>query len=113
MIAKKIFQGKVYPVRKSRKDYQRKGKLKFSNGVYKIVKKIPKGKVLSYKEVARLAGKPRAWRAVGNVPNKNKDREIPCYRVIGSDGKIGGYNQGVKKKKALLRREGIIKNIKY
>jgi len=76
--------------------------------VYETVKKIPKGKVLNYKQVAQLTGSPRAWRAVGNILNKNPDpKTIPCHRVIKSDGKIGGYKNGVKKKIALLKKEGL------
>ena len=76
--------------------------------MYEIVKKIPKGKVLNYKQVAQLTGFPRAWRAVGNILNKNPDpKTIPCHRVIKSDGKIGGYKNGVKKKIALLKKEGL------
>jgi len=87
--------------------------ISFQKRVYKIVKKIPKGKVLTYKAIARLARKPRAWRAVGNILNKNRNPKIPCHRVIRSDGKIGGYNRGIKKKIALLKREGVkIKNKK-
>lgn len=81
--------------------------IEFQKKVYQIVKKIPKGEVLTYKEVAERAGYSRAWRAVGNVLTKNKDPKIPCHRVIRSDGKIGGYNRGIKKKIALLKREGI------
>ena len=84
----------------------------FQSKVYKVVKNIPKGKTLTYKEVAGLSGYPRAYRAVGNILNKNRDTKIPCYRVIRSDGKIGGYNRGAKKKIALLKKEGIIINIK-
>jgi O-6-methylguanine DNA methyltransferase len=63
--------------------------------------------------VAELTGRPRAWRAVGNILNKNRDLKIPCHRVIRSDGKIGGYNRGIKKKIALLKKEGVkIKNKK-
>jgi len=80
----------------------------FKEKVYQVVKKIPGGKTLSYKEVARRAGRPKAWRLVGNILNKNRDKKIPCHRVIRSDGRIGGYNQGVKKKIALLKKEGII-----
>jgi methylated-DNA-[protein]-cysteine S-methyltransferase len=76
--------------------------------VYEVVKKIPKGRVLTYKEVAKLAGSTRAWRVVGNVLNKNYDPKIPCHRVIRGDGKVGGYRYGVKRKIALLKREGII-----
>ncbi|PIZ87878.1 MAG: 6-O-methylguanine DNA methyltransferase [Candidatus Nealsonbacteria bacterium CG_4_10_14_0_2_um_filter_39_15] len=80
--------------------------MSFQKKVYEIVRKIPKGKVLSYKTVAKLAGNPRAWRAVGNILNKNKNPEVSCHRVIRSDGKIGGYNQGTQKKIALLKKEG-------
>jgi len=80
----------------------------FHQKVYEIVRKIPKRKVLSYKEVAKLTGHPRAWRAVGNILNKNKDSKIPCHRVIRSNGRVGGYNQGMKKKIYLLKKEGII-----
>lgn len=77
----------------------------FKNKVLKIVAKIPKGKTMSYKEVARRAGAPRAYRAVGNILNKNHNPKIPCHRVICSDGKIGGYRLGEKKKKLLLEKE--------
>lgn len=80
----------------------------FKERVYEVVRKIPKGKFLTYKNVAELTGNPRAWRAVGDVLNKNIDPKIPCHRVIRSNGKIGGYSKGTKKKIALLRREGII-----
>ena len=79
----------------------------FSEKVYSIVKKIPKGKVLTYKEVAKRAGKPKAYRAVGNILNKNHDPRIPCHRVIRSDGKAGGYRYGFSKKIGILKREGV------
>ncbi|MGB9680977.1 MAG: MGMT family protein [Minisyncoccia bacterium] len=60
---------------------------------------------MTYKEVAKLAGSPLAWRAVGNILKRNYDPKIPCHRVIRSDGKIGNYNRGAKKKKELLRQE--------
>ncbi len=83
----------------------------FQERVYNIVKKIPKGKVLNYKNVAQKAGYPKAWRAVGNVLNKNRSLEIPCHRVIRSDNKIGGFAYGQKRKIELLREEGVmIKN---
>jgi len=78
----------------------------FRNRVYGIVKQIPPGKVMTYKELAVKAGRPRAWRAVGNILSKNKNRRIPCHRVIRSDGEIGGYNRGIKKKIELLKKEG-------
>jgi O-6-methylguanine DNA methyltransferase len=80
----------------------------FKEKVLEIVKKIPKGKTMTYKKVAKLAGRPEAWRAVGNILNKNKDPKIPCHRVIKSDGKIGGYNRGKKLKEKLLKKEGAI-----
>jgi len=83
-------------------------KLKFKNKVYDVVRKIPRGKVLTYKIVAKLVGSPFAWRAVGNILNKNRDPQVPCHRVIRSDGKIGGYNRGVKNKIALLKKERAI-----
>jgi O-6-methylguanine DNA methyltransferase len=79
---------------------------RFKEKVYKIVQKIPEGNFLTYKKVAELVGSPRAWRAVGNILNKNRDPKIPCHRVIRSDGKIGGFNRGTKEKIALLKKEG-------
>lgn len=80
----------------------------FTEKVYKIVKEIPKGKTMTYKEVAILAGKPKAFRAVGNILNKNFNSEIPCHRVIRSDGKIGGYNRGGDNKIKILKDEGFL-----
>jgi len=80
----------------------------FQKKVYQVVKKIPKGKVLSYKDVARKAGRPQAYRAVGNTLNKNRNLKIPCHRIIKSDGMVGGYRKGVKRKTALLKKEGLI-----
>jgi len=77
----------------------------FSQKVLEIVKKIPKGKTFTYKEVAQKAGSPKASRAVGNILHKNFDPKIPCHRVIRSDGKMGEYNRGVKAKAEILERE--------
>ena len=80
--------------------------MSFSSRVYSIVKKIPAGQTLTYKEVARLAGSPRACRAVGNILNRNPDpKTIPCHRVIRNDGSLGGYRWGTAKKRGLLRNE--------
>jgi len=79
----------------------------FKEEVLAVVKKIPRGKVSTYAEVARLVGRPKAWRAVGNILNKNQDPQIPCHRVVRADGKPGGYNKGRALKKRLLQREGI------
>lgn len=81
----------------------------FSEKVYSVVAKIPKGQVLTYKQVAKKAGSPLAFRAVGNILNKNYNPNIPCHRVVRSDGKIGGYNRGAKRKKEILNREGFLK----
>lgn len=86
----------------------------FREEVYSILKKIPKGKVISYKRLADLAGKPNSARAVGYFMKTNKDPiNIPCYKVVRSDGKIGSYSAkgGIKQKVGLLKKEGIkIKN---
>jgi O-6-methylguanine DNA methyltransferase len=63
---------------------------------------------LSYKQVANLAGKPKAYRAVGNILNKNKNIKIPCHRVVKFYGKVGGYRYGPKRKASLLKKEGVI-----
>ncbi len=76
--------------------------------VYEVVKKIPKGKVLTYKEIAEKIGSPKAYRAVGNALNKNYNPEIPCHRVVKSNGEIGGYNKGIDEKTRLLREEKVI-----
>ncbi|MCF7843787.1 MGMT family protein [Candidatus Gracilibacteria bacterium] len=80
----------------------------FTETVYEMVSKIPKGKVLTYKEVANLVGNSRAYRAVGNILNKNNNPDIPCHRVIRSDGEIGGYNKGNTEKVRRLKEEGVI-----
>jgi methylated-DNA-[protein]-cysteine S-methyltransferase len=80
----------------------------FSNKVYKIVSKIPKGRVMTYSQVAKMMGSPNAARAVGNILNKNRDfKTIPCHRVVRSDGKVGGYVGGSDDKARILRSEGI------
>lgn len=81
--------------------------LTFTQKVYEVVKKIPKGKILTYKSVAKKAGNEKASRAVGNILNKNYDPQIPCHRVIRSDGKLGGYNRGSKNKIKILKLEGV------
>lgn len=79
----------------------------FSDKVYAVVRRIPLGKVMTYKEIAVAAGKPRAWRAVGNILNKNYDSAIPCHRVVRGDGTLGGYNRGAEAKRHLLVKEGV------
>jgi O-6-methylguanine DNA methyltransferase len=81
----------------------------FKQKVLNIVRKIPKGKVLTYKQVAARAGSPNASRAVGSILKTNFDPKIPCHRVIRSDGIAGEYNRGRENKIKLLRAEGAIK----
>lgn len=79
----------------------------FREKVRDVVRKIPKGKTLTYKEVATKAGSPHAARAVARVMATNFDPSIPCHRVIRSDGKLSGYNRGGEpKKRAILQGEG-------
>ncbi|MFH1888818.1 MAG: MGMT family protein [Candidatus Omnitrophota bacterium] len=83
-----------------------KGLSPFTKRVYKTVLSIPLGEVRSYAWVAKKAGKPKATRAVGQILKRNPwPLIIPCHRVIASDGKLGGYSCGLKKKKALLDLE--------
>lgn len=96
----------------------------FQKKVYTIVRKIPRGKVTTYAAIARSVGRPRAFRAVGSVLNKNPEiatlprlkvgvaRDdkfwyIPCHRVIRSGGAVGGYARGTQEKIKLLRKEGV------
>ena len=80
----------------------------FSDKVLNIVSNIPHGKTMSYKEVARRVGNRNAYRAVGNILNKNYDPKIPCHRVIRSDGTPGGYNRGRARKIMILKKEGVL-----
>lgn len=78
----------------------------FAKEVYAFVKKIKKGKTMTYKEVAVAIGKPKASRAIGNILNKNHNPEIPCHRVVRSDGSVGGFNRGSRQKIKILKSEG-------
>jgi len=79
----------------------------FKEKVLEVVGNIPKGKTMTYAEVAKKAGNSKAYRAVGSILNKNYNPLIPCHRVVRSDGSIGGYNRGAKKKKELLLKEKV------
>ena len=79
----------------------------FKDAVYAVVSRIPKGSVMTYKEVAIQIGRPQAFRAVATVLAKNYNPDIPCHRVIRSDGGVGGYNRGgVDTKRSILESEG-------
>src|SRR5438105_4946284 len=82
----------------------------FTQQVYKVVQRIPAGKVATYGQVAQLAGSPGAARAVGTAMKHNPDMSvIPCHRVVGSDGSMHGYafGEGVTTKEQMLKREGV------
>ena len=83
----------------------------FQLKVWNYLKKIPRGKVVTYLDLAKAIKMPKAVRAVANAVGKNPyPPKIPCHRVIRSDGKLGGYSApgGIKTKKKLLKIEGII-----
>ena len=93
---------------------------KFYEKVYEICKKVPKGKVTTYKALAEKLGS-KAYRAVGTAMNKNPHgilncsgkNMVPCHRVVGSSGDLVGFAHGLRKKAELLRKEGIeVKNNK-
>lgn len=79
----------------------------FAVSVYLVVKDIPAGRVMTYREVAELAGYSHAARAVGSLMKKNFDPSVPCHRVIRSDGQVGNYNRGKKMKIEKLHAEGV------
>lgn len=81
----------------------------FENKVFEVVKKIPRGEVLTYKQVALKLGNAGLARAVGNALSRNRDKKVPCHRVIGSEREIGGFNKGVQAKMRLLAKEGYLK----
>jgi len=81
----------------------------FQEKVIEVVKAIPRGSVRTYKEVAKRAGNALASRAVGTIMAKNQDKNVPCHRVVKSDGSIGRYN-GLRGsgKSTLLQKEGVV-----
>jgi O-6-methylguanine DNA methyltransferase len=81
----------------------------FADKVREIVRKIPEGSTMTYKEVARKAGNEKAARAVGAVMRSNYLPDVPCHRVIKSDGSFGSYNRGgTARKIEILKHEGAI-----
>ena len=82
----------------------------FEKKVWSYLKKIPKGQLRTYLEIAKAIGKPKAYRAVANAVGKNPYPPIiPCHRVIRSDGSLGGYSGkgGINEKRRLLKLEKI------
>jgi len=84
----------------------------FQDKVLELVKKIPKGRVSTYKEIGKaLRRKGQIYRAIGRALHDNKfPVVIPCHRVVSSSGELGGYSRGVKKKIALLKKEKVFVN---
>jgi O-6-methylguanine DNA methyltransferase len=78
----------------------------FSRRVLAAVRRIPPGRVSTYGDIAAMAGSPRAWRAVGTVMRECRDPAVPCHRVVGSGGTLGGYSS-LSLKRELLRAEGL------
>ena len=80
----------------------------YDESVYRVLMQVPRGKVTTYKLIAVALGKPGSSRAVGNALGRNPDPDgPPCYRVIKSDGSIGGYAGGIQEKIRRLRADGI------
>jgi len=83
-------------------------KTEFERDVLVATFKIPKGKVSTYKRIAKKIRRPRAYRAVGNALHKNTLAPIvPCHRVVRSDGRFGGEKKGAESRRSLLEKEGI------
>lgn len=80
----------------------------FATRVLAAVRRIPPGRVATYGDIARLAGKPRAARAVGNLMRAGRLGQAPYHRVIAAAGRLGGYGGNEPMKAALLRSEGLI-----
>ena len=80
----------------------------FAARVRSVVRRIPRGRVATYGDVAAAAGRPRAHRAVGNIMRSCHDSSIPCHRVIAAGGKLGGYGGDLFTKRALLMAEGVV-----
>jgi O-6-methylguanine DNA methyltransferase len=79
----------------------------FTARVLSVVRRIPSGKVATYGDVAKMAGKPRAARAVGNIMRECARADVPCHRVIAAGGRLGGYGGSEMLKRALLVAEGV------
>jgi O-6-methylguanine DNA methyltransferase len=80
----------------------------FRSRVLAVVRSIPRGYTRTYADVASRAGKPRAARAVGAIMRANTDPNVPCHRVVASNGSLGGYNRGATEKERRLHAEGAL-----
>ncbi|HZP48224.1 MAG TPA: methylated-DNA--[protein]-cysteine S-methyltransferase [Vicinamibacterales bacterium] len=81
---------------------------RFTDRVLSVVRRIPVGRVATYGDVAKFAGRPRAARAVGNIMRTCGRRDVPCHRVIAAGGRLGGYGGSEALKRALLVAEGVV-----
>jgi O-6-methylguanine DNA methyltransferase len=79
----------------------------FRRRVLSVVRRIPAGRVATYGDIAALAGKPRASRAIGNIMRTSKERDVPYHRVIAAGGQLGGFGGNLQMKRELLRAEGV------
>jgi O-6-methylguanine DNA methyltransferase len=79
----------------------------FARRVLLVVRRIPPGRVATYGDVAKLAGRPRACRAVGNIMRDCQRADVPCHRVIAAGGQLGGYGGRESLKRSLLLAEGV------
>jgi O-6-methylguanine DNA methyltransferase len=84
------------------------GDTHFTRRVLSVVRRVPVGRVTTYGTVARLAGKPRAARAVGNIMRDAKQPGLPYHRVVAAGGRLGGYGGNTALKRALLVAEGLV-----
>jgi methylated-DNA-[protein]-cysteine S-methyltransferase len=80
----------------------------FARRVIAVIRRIPPGRVASYGDVAAMAGRPRACRAVGNILRTTTAAGLPAHRVIAARGALGGYGGNLPLKRALLSKEGVI-----
>jgi len=79
----------------------------FTSRVLSVVRRIPPGRVATYGDVAAMAGRPRAARAVGNIMRDCRRPDVPCHRVIAAGGRLGGYGSSETLKRSLLVAEGV------
>ena len=79
----------------------------FETRVLHVVRRIPRGRVATYGDVAAMAGRPRAWRAVGTIMRTCRSPSVPCHRVVAAGGRLGGYSDPLRKRR-LLRDEGVV-----
>lgn len=82
--------------------------MSFTQRVWALTARIPPGRVATYAQLARVLGSPRAVRAVGNAQRTNPYApQVPCHRVVASDGHLHGYAHGLARKRQLLQAEGV------